>query len=102
MQAIPQGERVVAIAAIPAHEGFDPVAVGHNQARGQHDLGGILQMALGDEILKSVNLANGDSEHQHHGEAGIDGAGDEVGREDGGVPSRNDADGEIEADHSVN
>ena len=102
VQAVPEGEGVVAVAAVPAHEGFDAVAVGDDESGGEHDLGGVLQVALGDEIFEAVNFADGDGQHQHHGEAGVDGARDEVGREDGGVPSGDDADGEVEADDGVN
>ncbi len=33
VQAVPQQEGVVAIAAVPAHERFHHVAIGHDQAR---------------------------------------------------------------------
>ena len=88
MQAIPKRERVVAVAAVPSHEGFDAVAVGNDPSGGEHDLGGVLQMPIGDEIFQAVNLANRNRQHQHHGEAGVDRARDEVGREDRGMPAR--------------
>ena len=40
-------------------------------------------------------------EHDDHGEAGIQGADDEVGREDGLLPARHQARGEIEPDDRV-
>ncbi len=92
VQTVPQREGVVAIAAVPAHESFNDVAVGHDQSGGEHDLGRVMQMALGDEIFQPVNLADRDGQHQHHGKAGVDRARDKVGREDRGVPSGNDAD----------
>ncbi len=46
-------------------------------------------------------FARGDGQGHYHGESGIDGAGDEVGREDGGVPAGNHANGEVEADYCV-
>ena len=101
VQAVPEGKGVVAVAAVPSHESLDAVAVGDDESGGEHDFGGVLQVTLGDEIFEAVNFADGDGQHQHHGEAGVDGAGDEVGREDGGVPSGDDADGEVEADDGV-
>ena len=59
-------------------------------------------MAFGDEIFKVVKLANGNSQHQHHGEAGVNGARHEVGRKNGGVPAGHDAHGKIKTDHGVN
>ena len=48
-------------------------------------------MAHGDEIFQSVKLADGNRQHQHHREAGINRARNKVGRENGRVPSRNNA-----------
>src|SRR5947209_17069533 len=59
-------------------------------------------MAHGDEIFEPVHSAHGNHEREHHSESVVDGAGDEVGREDGGVPSGKNGDGEIEADDGVN
>ena len=101
MQAVPQREGVVAIAAVPSHEGFNTVSIGDDKACREHDLGGVLQVALGNEIFKAINLADRDRQHQHHRETGVDGARDEVGRKDGGVPSGDDANGEIEAHDGV-
>ena len=58
VQAVPEREGVVAIAAVPAHEGFDAVAVGDDQSGGEHHLGRVLQMALGDEIFEAVDFAD--------------------------------------------
>ncbi len=58
-------------------------------------------MAFGDEVFQVIELANRNRQHQHHGEAGVDRAGYEVWREDSGVPARDNADREIEADDSV-
>ncbi len=45
--------------------------------------------------------AQRDGQGQHHREAGVDGARDEVGREDRRVPAGHDADREVEADDRV-
>ena len=101
VEAIPEESLIIAVTAIPAHEGFDGVAVGDDPAGGEHDLGGILQVAIGDEVFEAVDFANGDRQHQHHGEAGVNGSRNKVRGEDRGVPSGNDADGEVEADNGV-
>jgi len=101
MQSIPEGEGVVAVSAVPAHKGLNTVTVGYDQSGGEHDFCGILQVALGDEIFQSVDFSDRNREHQHHCEPGIDCTGDEVGRENCCVPSRYDADGEIEADDGM-
>ena len=101
VQTIPQREGIVAIAAVPSHESLDAVAVGDDQSGSEHDFRRVLQMAFGDEIFKAVNLADGDGQHQHHGEAGIDGASDEVGWENRGVPSGDDANREVKAHDGV-
>ena len=49
-----------------------------------------------DEILQPVNLATRDHQGKHHREAAEDSAGDEVRREDRGVPARDDRGGEVE------
>src|SRR5579872_1288839 len=102
MQTIPESERVVAITAVPAHEGLDTVSIGHDETGGEHDFGRVLQVALGDEIFEPVDLADRNRQHQDHREAGVDSTRNEVGREDGGVPSGDDADREVETDNRVN
>ena len=49
----------------------------------------------------SKSLRSGIERRHHHREAREDGAGDEVGREDGGVPAGHDADREVEAHDGV-
>ena len=89
-------ERVIAIAAVPAHKSLNAIAISHNQSRRQHHFCRVLQVALGDEIFQAVDFADGNRQHQHHGEPGIDSAGHEVRWKDCGMPARDDADGEIE------
>ena len=48
-----------------------------------------------------IELAQRNGEGEDHGEAGIDGAGDEVRREDGGVPAGKYCDCEVKADDGV-
>ena len=94
-------EHVEFVAAVEGHEKFEEVAVGDDQAGGEHDLGHVLQVAHGDEVFEVVGFAQRNGEGQHHGKAGVDRAGDEIGREDRGVPAGNDGDGEVEAHDGV-
>ncbi len=67
----------------------------------QHHLRHVLQVAHGDEVAEAEEGAQRDRQRQHHGEAGVDRAGHEVGREDRGVPAGDDADREVEGDDGV-
>src|ERR1700722_16077668 len=49
-----------------------------------------------------VELTNGYGEREHHGEAGVDGAGYEIRRKDGGVPAGDLTNREVEAHYGVN
>src|SRR5581483_8438735 len=68
------------VPAVPGKEQLGDVAVGDDEAGGEHDLGGIVQVPEGDHVVQVVEAADGDGQHQHHGESGIDGPGDEVRR----------------------
>ena len=62
----------------------------------------ILSMCCG--VMMSCSLINGarrNQQRQHHGEAAEDRAGHEVGREDRGVPGRDDRRGEVEGHDAV-
>ena len=52
-------------------------------------------------MLRGPGTGGPGSAGQHHGEAGEDGAGDEVGREDGGVPAGQHRGGEVEGHDGV-
>ena len=52
----------------------------------------VLEVPHGQEVFEVVEDAQRNRERQHHREAGVDGAGDEVRREDRGVPAGDDAD----------
>ena len=69
MQAVPKQKRVVTVAAVPAHEGFYAIAVSDDQAGGEHYHGGVIEVAIGDEIFQAINFADWDGQHQDHGEA---------------------------------
>ncbi len=100
-EAVRHHELLVRVAAVPGHEGLHHVAVGDDQAGREHDARHVVEVAHGDEVLEAVDPAERDGQRQHHREAGEDGAGDEVRREDRRVPARDDADGEVEADDRV-
>src|SRR5208337_4989915 len=101
VKPVPEQERIELAAAVPTHERLHAIAVGNDEAGGEHDLGRVLEMPCGDEILESVDRADRNRETKHHGETGIDGARNKVWGEDRSVPAGDDADGEIEADDRV-
>src|SRR5439155_14069370 len=75
--------------------------VGHDEAGSEHDLGHVVQMARGDEILETIRFAKRNGDGQDHGESGADGASDEVRGEDGSVPAGNDGNGKVKAHYGV-
>src|SRR3984957_19891074 len=50
-QAVHDQEMVEYVAAVKAHEEFNTVAVGDDDAGGEHDFGHDIQMAHGDEVF---------------------------------------------------
>ena len=86
--AVAHHVHLVRVGAVPGHERLDHVAVGDDQARNEQDLRHVVQVALGDEVLQPIDRSNRNRERQHHREPRVDGARDEVRREDRGVPSR--------------
>src|SRR5262245_48303520 len=58
-------------------------------------------MAHGDEIFEAIGFAQRNGDGQNHGEAGVDGTGDEVRRKNSGMPAGNDGDGEVETHYGV-
>ena len=52
-------------------------------------------------VLEMIDLAHRDHDVEHHGEAGVDRAGDEIGRENGRMPAGQLRDGKIETDDTV-
>ncbi len=98
---VPDHEALVLIGAVPAEERFHRVAVTNDEAGCQHDLGHVVDVAHRDQIFEPVSGANRNRQRQHHREAGIDRAGDEVRREDGGVPPGQHRHREVEADDGV-
>ena len=53
------------------------------------------------EAFQVVERADRNGQGDDHGETGVDGAGDKIGREDGRVPTRQNGDREIEADDGM-
>src|SRR5919107_819962 len=100
-EAVHDHELFVGVRAVPRRERLHHVAVADDEARREHHLRGVAEVALGYEVFEPVELAERYQQRQHHREARVDGARDEVGREDGRVPARYDADGEVEADDGV-
>src|SRR5712672_3552741 len=88
--------QVELVSAVNRHEIFVEVAVRNDQASGEHDLGHVLEVMHGDEVLEVIGFTKRDGDGEHHGETGVNGAGDEVGRENRRMPARNYCDSEIE------
>ena len=58
-------------------------------------------MALGDQRFQVIELAQRNGQREYHGEAGVNGAGHKVRRENGGVPTGQHGHGKVEADDRV-
>ena len=86
-RAVLEGEQLVGAAREPGDEELQGVGVTHHRAGEQHDLGHVVQVLHGDDLLEAEGLAHDHHQRHHHGEAREDGPGDEVGREDRGVPA---------------
>ena len=89
-------EFLVRIMAVPGHERFHHVAVGHDHAGGQNDLGHVVEVAIGDVVFQAEGRPQRDAERDHHGESREDRPRHEVGRENGRVPAGQDRDREVE------
>src|SRR5882757_2308997 len=92
--------QVELVSAVNRHEIFVEVAVRNDQASGEHDLGHVLEVMHGDEVLEVIGFTKRDGDGEHHGKARVDRAGDEVRWENRRMPTRNDSDCEVEA-HTV-
>src|SRR5262249_12035511 len=89
------------VSAVEGHEKLEEVAVGDDEAGGEHDFGHVVKVPHSDEVFQAVGFAKRDGDGQHHRETGINGPGHKVRRKDGGVPTGNDGHGEVEADHHI-
>ena len=99
--AVPHHEEFPVARRVPRHEDLHAVAVGHDQAGSQHHLRHIVQVAQRDQVLQVIELADRNRQRDHHGEARVDGAGNEVRREDRRMPARKCRHREVEADDRV-
>ena len=98
---VPDHEPFVLVGAVEAEEDFREVAVADDHPGHERHLAHVLEMPHGDEAFEAVDLPERNRQREHHREARVDGARDEVRREDRGVPARDDADREVEAHHGV-
>ncbi len=89
------------VARVPGDEELDAVGVAHDQRGHQQQLGHRLEVEGPDDVRDAECLAQRDQDDDDHGQAGEDGAGDEVGGEDGRVPAGHDAHGEVPGDDRV-
>src|SRR5690348_17144783 len=102
MQALLDEEDIPFIAAVNGHEKLKEVAIGNDESRRKHDLGHVFEVAHGDEVLEAVGFAKGNGDGDDHGKTRVDGTGDEVRRENCGVPARDDSNREVETHDSMN
>src|SRR5260221_542954 len=77
------------------------VGVPHDRAGQEAQLGQVLEMLDGDDFLQTEYLANRREEGDHHAAARVDPAGDEVGGENRGVPTRDERHREVPGDDAV-
>lgn len=96
-----EGELLEGVARVGRDEELGGVRVADHRARGQDDLTHVVDVVLVDDVMQAIDRAQRQHQGQHHREAGEDGAGDEVRREDGRVPARDVRDGEVERDDGV-
>ncbi len=96
--AVPVHEAFVLVAAVPGRRTLPCVTVGHDQSDAEHQLAGGFDVPQRDQVLHVVPGAQRNHQRQHHREARVDGARNEVGREDRRVPAGQNADCEVEAD----
>ena len=101
-RAVDEREALIHCAGIPRNEELHGVGVPHHASRDQDNFVHVVQVAQRDEILQAEKLARRNRKRDHHRKTAEDGARDKVRREDGGVPTRNLADCEIETHHGVN
>ena len=96
-----EGIQLKLVAAIPSNKQFTEVRVTHDRPGQQNDLCHVVDVLPCQQVLKTIDFADGEHESQHHGESTEDGASDEVRREDGGMPARNDGSREVERNDGV-
>src|SRR5512142_10745 len=59
-------------------------------------------MARCNKVIKMIEIAKRNRNCQYHRKAGIERSGNEIGRENGRVPARGNADGKVHTDDTVN
>src|SRR5262249_39978956 len=61
------------VSAVEGHEKLEEVAVGDDEAGGEHDFGHVVEVPHSDEVFQAVGFAERDGDGQHHRETGING-----------------------------
>ena len=100
-RAVDERELLVQVPRVPGDEELGRVGETDHHARRQHDLAHRLDVLLLDDVLEVEQVPQRQHQRQHHREAGEDGAGDEVRREDRRVPARELRGREVERDDRV-
>ena len=99
--AVPERSAFKLISRVPGHEVFDHVRVRDDHACEEQELREILEVIDRDVPLHLEHLPERDDERNDHRDAGVDGTGNEIRREDGRVPPRDNRDGEVPRHHRV-
>ena len=100
--SIHKGKLLVPVSAVPGCEEFNRVGKTDHRARGEDNLGHVLEMPQRDKLLKAKELASWHHESHNHGEATENGSSNKVGREDRGVPSGQLRNREVKTDDRMN
>ena len=89
------------VAAVPGDKELHRVRVPDQGPGEQDDLAHVVDVLVGDEVVKVIDLAKGNEKGENHSETAKDGARHKVRWKDGGVPSGNDGSGKIERHDTV-
>ena len=89
------------VAAVPGDKRLHDVGVADDEGHEDRRLGHLLQGVDGNDRFETKDPPEGYKEGEHHGKAGMDGAGHKIGRKDGAVVARYDGKGEIPGDNAV-
>ena len=98
---VEEQKALIRIAAIPGNEELHGVGVAHNRAGGQGHLAHQLDVPHGDDVFELEQPPQRHQQRQDHAKARIDRPGDEIGREDGGMPAGELRDGKVQGDDGM-
>ena len=97
-RAVHEVESLKGVAAIPGDEELHGVGIANDGSRRQRDFAHDIDVPHRDDIFQLEHRAQRNQQRQYHPEPGENGTGDEVGRENGGMPSWQLGNGEVQRD----